>query len=57
MSVTISSADEFKAASERSNALADCEEGTPEAAESAELAAAMGKWERAQQALGDVGPE
>jgi hypothetical protein len=57
MSVTISSADEFKAASERSNALADREEGTPEAAESAELAAAMGKWERAQQALGDVGPE
>jgi len=51
MSATISSADEYNAAKARAKALADTQEGTPEAAVAADLAAAMRKWEEAQQVL------
>jgi hypothetical protein len=51
MSATISSADEYKEAAERAKVLSDNQEGTPEAAEAADLAAAMQKWEDSRKAL------
>jgi hypothetical protein len=43
MSATISSGDEYKAAAERAKELGHSGEGTPEAAEATDLAAAMRK--------------
>ena len=57
MSATISSADEYKTAAERAKALVNSPEGTPEAVEAADLAAAMRNWEEAQKALDEAGDE
>ena len=57
MSATISSADEYNTAAERAKALVNSPEGTPEAVEAADLAAAIRNWEEAQKALDEAGDE
>jgi hypothetical protein len=47
MTKPISTVDEYEAATERVRELADSEEGTPEAAELAELVSAIMEWDKA----------